>query len=99
MADNLSIDSSAALAAGMSYGQYMAAKYDKKPFQPLSPIQIPDGMKQCPICGNIFKRSSCRKYCTPACSEKATKMRERKKDLKRKSRNDYCRKEHDSPCE
>lgn len=50
--DKLAADSAAALAAGMSYGKYMALKH--KPVQRKPEPKKPEGDRVCKVCGAWF---------------------------------------------
>lgn len=66
--DKLSRDAANALAAGMSYGKYMAMK---NPVKITSPE--PKGVRrECECCGKAFYRQDrkVRKFCSDACREK-----------------------------
>ena len=64
--DQLSIDSSNAIKAGMSYGKYMATK------KPVTITPQPVGYKHtCQCCGKEFvtRYTRVRKYCSDQCRE------------------------------
>lgn len=76
MADRLSMDSSAALAAGMSYGQYKVlhphtdceAPKPKRKRKRKRKLRRDAPMIKCEVCGLIFESHHGRKYCSEACS-------------------------------
>lgn len=73
--DQLSIDASNALKAGMSYGKYMATKK-----QTSATVPVQSGYKHtCPICGNEFvtNTKNARKYCSDECKQNAVYKRKR----------------------
>lgn len=78
MADRLSMDSSAALAAGMTYGKYMAMMQGKR-----RPEPEPEPMKgetECPVCGKLFfKRTHNQKYCCERCKYKNAQVRRKER--------------------
>lgn len=60
--DQLTLDSTAALKAGMSYGKYMASRY----VPPV--IEVPVQQKRlCRYCGKEIKGHGNRKYCDDRC--------------------------------
>ena len=90
MADRLSMDSSAALAAGMSYGQWKVlhphTEYEEHGHKHRRKRVAP--MIKCEVCGVIFESHYGRQYCSEACSyqklleryaEKYRRNKERKK--------------------
>lgn len=84
--DNLSRDSCAALAAGMSYGKYMAAKNaGTVPAHPCAnPPELVGQQKRlfCVRCGNpIPDHTRQRLYCGDACRKLGTSERAREKYL------------------
>lgn len=90
MADKVSTYASAARAAGMSYGKYMAMMQGKQKPEP-EPERYPSGKKACVVCGKIFYSTGNRICCSRNCSyerslEKA-RQRERKKYEERKAQN------------
>lgn len=78
MPDKLSQDAAAALAAGLTYGKWMAKQspitVEKKPQEP---------QKVCQYCGGpiidicMDKRGKKRKYCSVACMQAAARARKR----------------------
>ena len=69
--DQLSIDASNAIKAGMSYGQYMAMK--PKKIEPEIKKKVVAGyIKTCPICGKEFSTHlRVKKYCSDECKERS----------------------------
>jgi hypothetical protein len=79
--DRLAADSAAALAAGMSYGKYMAMRYvpkpptpapkiKEKPTEPKATKPSGDHYKACIICGKSFYAYvHNQKCCSPKCSD------------------------------
>ena len=66
----LDIDSSAAIACGMSYGRYMAMKQRVSDL-PVS-VTVPEGIRyECAHCGKVFYRydNYPAKYCSPECKD------------------------------
>lgn len=70
--DKLAQDAAKALAAGVSYGKWMAMK------QPVVKTEngLPEGWKICPQCGKKFKARSNKKYCDDYCRQRAYYERE-----------------------
>lgn len=87
--DNLTRDSCAALAAGMSYGKYMAAKHaapqlPAKELPGVNPTELTGQQARpfCVRCGNpIPLKSRQRLYCGDACRKLGTSERAREKYL------------------
>ena len=78
--DQLSKDAAAARRAGLSYGRYMATKYQpqEKP-KPKAKKKKEEGPK-CVLCGTpIPPYSQRRLYCSAACADRAVTLRELKK--------------------
>lgn len=73
MADKLSQEATAALAAGMSYGKWKAMQPTVKP----KVTKIPEGWIVCQWCGKPFKPSHAQRYCSQPCRHQATKKRTR----------------------
>ena len=73
--DKLAQDVHCAIAAGMSYGQYMAMK---KPTSPAA-RKIDKKTGVCVWCGKTFiqAHSNKKKYCDEYCKEEAARARER----------------------
>ena len=89
--DQLSIDASNALKAGMSYGKYMATKK-----QTSATVPVQSGYKHtCPVCGNEFVTyiKNARKYCSDDCKHKADYKRKRKRQYPMPRVCDICGKE------
>lgn len=64
--DQLDIDASNAIKAGMTYGKYMAMK------NPTTIVREPEGQKHtCLFCGKVFyvTQKKVRKYCSDQCRE------------------------------
>ena len=75
--DNLAKDAAAALAAGMSYGQWKALNY-KPPVQkkPVIKAEEPKGDQVCKICGApFFKIRHNQLCCSYPCSRENSKRR------------------------
>lgn len=73
--DQLDIDSTAAIKAGMSYGKYMATKIPVEIIQP-----EPQGVRrECQLCGAVFYHYGRRerKYCSDRCRKNAENKRAR----------------------
>lgn len=68
MADRLSMDSSAALAAGMSYGQYKALHPHTEFEAPARKPRRVVPMIECDVCGVIFRSRHGKKCCSEECS-------------------------------
>ena len=66
MSDKLTLDASAATAAGMSYGQWKALHPVSPAQQPKPTVDFFNDIRVCPICGKQF-HSVTRKYCTEEC--------------------------------
>lgn len=92
MADRLSLDSAAAIKAGMSYGQWKALHphTEGESYKIAKKKQIP-----CAFCGKLFDVAQNRKYCSMECyyeknriaySEKAAEGK-RRRYLERKAKN------------
>lgn len=65
--DKLAADSAAALAAGMSYGKYMALKH--KPVQRKPEPKKPEGDRVCKVCGawffaKVYNQMTCSHQCS-----------------------------------
>lgn len=77
--DNLAMDAAAALAAGMSYGKYMALRY--KPVQKPAPKkEEPEGDRVCKICGTPFFAIRWNQLCCcKECSYENTRRRANEK--------------------
>lgn len=82
--DRLALESSAALAKNMSYGQYKAMQREaglSGPTKPPTPLILDPKAKfevTCTVCGKIYMaRSHGRKFCSEACKKRAY----REKDL------------------
>lgn len=73
--DNLSLDAMEARKAGMSYGKWKGLKSPVK----IAENEIPEGLKVCAYCRNIFKPSANgrQKYCQLSCADKARAERDR----------------------
>lgn len=70
--DKLAQDASKALAAGLSYGKWMAMQ------EPVKVEKEPEkGYKTCPQCGKKFKAGKNKKYCEEYCRQQAYYYRER----------------------
>ena len=70
--DKLAQDASKAIAAGMSYGKWMAMQ------QPVASTKsLPEGWKVCPQCGKAFRSSKGKKYCEEYCRKQAYYEKER----------------------
>lgn len=70
--DKLAQDVSKAIAAGLSYGQWMA-KQEKTPPRPEK------GLRVCKYCGKTFKpKNAAQKYCDSNCQYLARLERQRK---------------------
>jgi predicted nucleic acid-binding Zn ribbon protein len=85
--DRLTIEASAALAAGTSYGKWKAAQQaDPNSFPPvpsLSSLPVgPPYIAHCIVCGVeiVTQTRHQRKYCTQRCRETLRKPRNRKKE-------------------
>lgn len=73
--DRLAADSAAALAAGMSYGKYMALHYKPGHKQP-APKKEPEGDKVCKICGApFFAKVYNQLTCSHKCSVENNRLR------------------------
>ena len=74
--DNLSRDAAAALAAGMSYGDWKAQHPKTNPDH-LQMVTGYEGEKLCRICGQPLPKGRS-KYCSEECAKEATNMSRRK---------------------
>ena len=71
--DKLAREAAQALACNMSYGKWKAMQ----PVVKVEKKQIPEGWKECPVCGKVFKPSKySQKYCEPYCRNQAYAPRE-----------------------
>lgn len=79
--DRLAQESTAALAAGMSYGKWKAMQ---NPVEIQKP-PIPDGWRTCVWCGSPFKIKNNKNqlYCEVYCQRSAQSDREKKKKAER----------------
>ena len=79
--DKLSQESTAALAAGMSYGKWKAMQ---DPVTIVKKDEIPDGWLVCQLCGQPFKpkHRGVQKYCESECQRQAqiVKYRQNKRN-------------------
>ena len=73
--DQLDIDSSNAIKAGMSYGKYMAMKKPTK----ITPPEVVGYRHICQHCGKEFiaKYKGVRKYCSEQCRKAFFKLKKR----------------------
>lgn len=81
--DKLSRDASAAIAAHMTYGKYMAMR---NPVTVNIPVKEPgEGEARCKNCGIIFKKTKFfRVVCSPACRDKHYKDSNRRNAMRRR---------------
>lgn len=90
MADRLSMDSSAALAAGMSYGQWKVlhphTDYEEPGHKRKRKPKRVAPMIKCEVCGAMFESHYGRKYCSEACTYQKKLEYLAKKYLRRKER-------------
>lgn len=81
--DNLSRCSNEALAAGMTYGKYMALKYEKERPPKMGASPPLPGWKVCPYCGAKFYAAHGKmKYCSAICGTNATYQKRRETIIK-----------------
>lgn len=100
--DNLAKDAAAALAAGMSYGRYMALRY-KPPVRErpstkkdTSKKEVPKGARVCVICGEVFytkmpHQLCCSKECSKENGRRKSREYQRIKYAERKAKNAECK--------
>lgn len=69
--DRLAVESSMAVAAGMSYGKWKDMQDPAKKV----PLPIPDGWRACEYCGKPFKRVQAKRFCDVFCQRKSYKKR------------------------
>lgn len=70
--DNLTLNVLAAEKAGLSYGKYMALKYEKEQVPKAKAPTPPPGWKVCPFCGKKFYATHGKmKYCSDICAANA----------------------------
>lgn len=90
--DNLARDAMLAREAGMTYGRWKAMQKPAKPVKK----EIPEGWKECPQCGKLFKAAQKKKYCNIECRTIAYRPKARaamrKYHAKRKEQKDGKRK-------
>ena len=86
--DQLSADALAAKRLGLSYGKYIALHRPEKPRAERYPKRNQRGQEKRPLCvvcgAQIPANSHRRKYCSPACSDKA--LQDQNKDQKKQRR-------------
>ena len=81
--DNLTLNVLAAEKAGMSYGKYMALKYEQEQPPKMAESPSPPGWKVCPYCGKKFYAThGNRQYCSDICSANAHYKMQRDKITK-----------------
>lgn len=81
--DNLTINVLAAEKAGLSYGKYMALKYEKEQPPKMVESPSPPGWKVCPHCGKKFyAEHGKRRYCSDFCYQQANYKAQRERILK-----------------
>lgn len=84
--DNLTRCSNEALAAGMTYGKYMALKYEKEQVPKAKAPTPPPGWKVCPHCGKKFyAEHGKRRYCSEFCQQQANYKAHRDRIFEKKS--------------
>jgi hypothetical protein len=96
--DKLAHDAAAALAAGMSYGQWKAL-HPKTDAAELKDEEIPYGWKMCKYCGKYFRPTKGgQRYCEFQCQRDAQRIRDRdnKRKQAEKKRTEERNKEHES---
>jgi hypothetical protein len=72
--DRLARNAMLAKQANMSYGKWKAMQ----PIVPIEKKNLPDGRKECPVCGRHFKpQKKQQKYCEPGCRNSAYKPKGR----------------------
>lgn len=99
--DNLAKDAAAALAAGMSYGKYMALHYKPVPNKPAPKKEtpkkeVPKGGRVCVICGEIFytklhHQLCCGKECSKENGRRKAREYQRLRYAERKAKNAECK--------
>lgn len=78
--DNLTICANAALAAGMSYGKYMALRQSGGLKPPTEEAGMPSGTRVCIVCGKKYIPTVSRqKYCSYQCRYNAEYQAQRKR--------------------
>ena len=80
--DRLTMDSIAAMRAGMSYGKWKALH----PHTDIEAPQVDDSLPRCKICGGVIKRKFAKLYCSDACEYEAQKIRSREYFRRKKER-------------
>lgn len=81
--DRLTMDSTAALKAGMSYGKWKVLH----PHTDMEAPQVDKSVRRCKICGKEMPRCyKNRLYCDAYCSYEAQKMRARECNRRKKER-------------
>ena len=67
MSDKLTLDASAATAAGMSYGKWKVLHPETIPEKPKTISHPRCDIRECPTCGKQFQSYTTRKYCNNEC--------------------------------
>lgn len=96
--DKLAQDAAAALAAGMSYGQWKALHPQTASVE-LQTDEVPDGWKMCKYCGKYFRPvKGGQRYCDIQCQRAAQRIkdREHKRKQAEKKRAEERNKENES---
>lgn len=73
--DNLTRDSLAAQAAGMTYGKYMVRKGVIQPIADTQSDYDPSRVKNCPVCDAAVPVGGKRIYCSKSCKNRAYYLR------------------------
>ncbi len=78
--DRLTMDSIAAMKAGMSYGKWKA-------LHPHTDVPMVDeGLPRCKICGKVIIKRFGKLYCSDICAYEAQKIRAREYNRRKKER-------------
>ena len=73
--DGLTLDSIAAMKAGMSYGHWKSLHPHTKAMYGLEPVQDDHDYPRCKICGKaIYMKKTNRVYCSEECAYEAQKQ-------------------------
>lgn len=95
MMDNLTRDSLAAQAAGMTYGKYMAQRGTQPvPAKRIEPVTGQGQRTHCAVCGEPIQPGGKRKYCSGECERMYRNERNRERMMRRRRQTDgYIREE------
>lgn len=75
--DLLTQDARAAKAAGLSYGKWRLQRWLRGDIEKITVPKKPEGLKECPWCGTLFKPKRNQQYCDFNCQRAAQEDRMR----------------------